>query len=112
MEYAFTCVFGFSDQLDVVDASLLQLLQSPFGLFLQWECKTLESLCPLVQAKLHGDLRNRQIKDMANPRRADAQKSDVPKPALVPSESQFVYVPPEKTTGSSKSVSNSQNTQH
>lgn len=71
MGYAFTCAVGLSDQLDVVDASLLELLQSPFGLFLQWECKTLESLCTFVQAKLHGDLRGRKTKQMAKPKRAE-----------------------------------------
>lgn len=116
MGYAFTCVIGFSDQLYVVDASLLELLQSPFGLFLQWECKTLESLSTLVQAKLHGDLRDRKIKQMAKPGRAamqkaKCQKSDGPKPVLAPSESRFVYGPPENTTESSESVSNNQNTQ-
>lgn len=48
-------------QLYIVDASLFELLQSSFGLFLQWECKTLESLCTLVQAKLHGDLRDIKV---------------------------------------------------
>lgn len=75
MGYAFTCAVGLSDQLDVVDASLLELLQSPFGLFLQWECKTLESLCTFVQAKLHGDLRDREIKQMAKPKRAENKMS-------------------------------------
>lgn len=49
-------------QLYVVDAFLFELLQSSFGLFLQWECKTLESLCTLVQAKLHGDLPDIKVK--------------------------------------------------
>lgn len=116
MGNAFTCVIGFSDQLYVVDASLLELLQSPFGLFLQWECKTLESLCTLVQAKLHGDLRDRKIKQKAKPRRADqqkqnAKKTDGLKPALAPSESQCVYVPPEIRTESSESVSDTQKAQ-
>lgn len=64
MEYAFLCVIRFSvpaHQLYIVDASLFELLQSSFGLFLQWECKTLESLCTLVQAKLHGDLRDIRV---------------------------------------------------
>lgn len=38
------------------------------------------------------------------------QNSDCPKPALAPSESRFVYVPPEDTTESSESVSNKQHT--
>lgn len=74
MGYTFTRAVGLSDQLDVVDASLLELLQSPFGLFLQWECKTLESLCTFVQAKLHGDLQDRKTKQMAEPKRANTQK--------------------------------------
>lgn len=73
MGYAFTCAVGLSYQLDVVDASLLELLQSPFGLFLQWECKTLESLCTFVQAKLHGDLPDRKNKQMAKPKRAETK---------------------------------------
>lgn len=107
MGHTFTCVIGFSDQLDVVDTSLLELLQSPFGLFLQWECKALESLCTLVQAKLHGDLRDRKVKRMAKPRRDVMQKSDGPKPALALWESRFVDVPPENRTESWESASNS-----
>lgn len=64
---------GLSDQLYVVDASLLELLESPFGLFLQWECKALEILCTLVQAKLHGDLWDRKIEHLAKPRRVNKQ---------------------------------------
>lgn len=64
--YAFMCAIRFpvpAHQLYVVDAFLFELLQSSFGLFLQWECKTLESLCTLVQAKLHGDLPDIKVKE-------------------------------------------------
>lgn len=103
MGYAFCCVIRFplpSHQLYVVDASLFELLQSSFGLFLQWECEALESLRALVQAELHGDLRDRRIKGMGKPGRAYIRKANKKlkiRPAPAPSESRSVYAPPEDT---------------
>lgn len=109
-----TCVIGFSDQLYVVDASLLELLQSPFGLFLQRKCKTLESLCTLVQAKLHGDLRDRKIKQMAKPRRAHQKKNQKAKNQTGPNPCSRRRSPDSsafllRTTERSESVSNKLN---
>lgn len=71
------CAIRFSvpaHQLYVVDAFLFELLQSSFGLFLQWECKTLESLCTLVQAKLHGDLQDIKVKGKTRKGKAKCQQ--------------------------------------
>lgn len=83
--YAFRCAVRFSvpaHQLYVVDAFLFELLQSSFGLFLQWERKTLESLCTLVQAKLHGDLPDIKVK--GKNRKGQYGKSKMPANQMAP----------------------------
>lgn len=96
--YVFMCAIRFSvpaHQLYVVDAFLFELLQSSFGLFLQWECKTLESLCTLVQAKLHGDLQDIKVK--GKNRKGQYGKSKMPANQMAPNPRSCCWGPDSST---------------